>query len=189
MEVEDRVARVTSHSNAQACRRNHHGTCLAPRHTLRDVYHNLSSGVKANWARSRCDTPTSDGLGRCAAHTHCLNPILITVTRENGKPSSCPTEALNRCPHFWGRVLLRLPNGPSLSWEFALVWKPLGYGFCCFSHSNDTETIPTPCPDGHHGTTTPANSASFSAALACMDVHSNNFMRSSDDIWTTCMSD
>ena len=54
-------------------------------------------------------------------HTHCLKPILSTVTRENGKPSC---EAHNRCPQSW----VALQSSWSLSLfkrllEFARGWK------------------------------------------------------------------
>ena len=69
-------------------------------------------------------------------HTHCLTPILSTVTRENGNPS-CGQQWLTIAVHKW-----------SLSLEKTLGFRTCveasGPWVCCFAHSNDTETIPTP---------------------------------------------
>ena len=93
-------AHVASHSNTSHRLAEGTTTVLAwrPRHKSAGGHQQSFRWIKANWARSHCDTPAIDGLGRCAAHTHCLNCILTTVTRENGKPSS-------------GQLMLRPANG------------------------------------------------------------------------------
>ena len=154
---------ITLQRIAQACRRDRHCACVAPT-TLAGRPPQSFRWIKANWARHHCDTPTIDGLGRCdGTHTHCLTPILSTVTRENGKPSfgqQWLTIAVHNCGSGspattkWSLSLFKRLL------EFARVWKLLGPRVCCFAHSNDT----------------PPLSDLYDAASACMDVHSNNLL-------------
>ena len=81
-----------------------------------------------------------------STHTHCLKPILSTVTRENGKPS-CVQQWLTIAVHICGSGSPATPKC-SLSLQKTLGIRTCveasGPWVCCFAHSNDTETIPTP---------------------------------------------
>ena len=73
-------------------------------------------------------------------HTHCLTPILSTVTRENGNPS-CGQQWLTIAVHNCGSGSPATPKW-SLSLEKTLGFRTCveasGPWVCCFAHSNDT---------------------------------------------------
>ena len=154
LEVEDRVPRNTTLQRiAQACRRDRHGACVAPTTHIARRPRQSFRWMRANWACGRCDTPTIDGMGRCVAHTHCLKPILSTVTRENGIPScgqQWPTIAVHNCGSG-SPATTKWSLSSKDSW-ISLVCGSYLPQVCCFAHSNDTETILL-CTDGHYGTT------------------------------------
>ena len=79
-------------------------------------------------------------------HTHCLKPILSTVTRENGIPS-CGQQWLTIAVHNCGSGSTANPKCPlSLPKTLGIrTWvEATGPEVCSFAHSNDTETMPTP---------------------------------------------
>ena len=134
-------ARVTSHSNASHQLAEGTATVLAwrPRHTLRDVHRNLIGGRRQTGLAVNATLPPSTVWEDPGTHTHCLTPILSTVTRENGNPS-CGQQWLTIAVHKWSLSLEKTLG-------FRTCVEALLKSFlevCCFAHSNDTETIPTP---------------------------------------------
>ena len=172
---------ITLQRIAQACRRDRHCACVAPTtHIAGRPPTIFSVDNKGKLGSPPLRHSHHRRVWEDARHTHSL-PEAHPQHRHSRERHSFlwSTEAHNRCPQLWVGFSCESQMVP-LSSKDSWISRVGGSYWALRFAASPTRTTRRPCrplcPEGHHGTILPVISASFSTALACMDVHSNNFL-------------